>query len=103
VVVISQPQLLELTRYIVLNPVRAGLVKHPRLWRWSSYRATMGDRTRPPFLTTEWVLALFGPDVARSRAEYERFVSEGMTRNRPLSRALVPGTKRALRTGQPKP
>src|SRR3990170_1428331 len=35
--------LLELARYVVLNPVRAGMVKHPRLYAWSSYRAVVGE------------------------------------------------------------
>jgi REP element-mobilizing transposase RayT len=34
--------LLELARYVVLNPVRAKLVKDPKDWEWSSYRATVG-------------------------------------------------------------
>jgi putative transposase len=34
--------LLELARYVVLNPVRACMVAGPRLWRWSSYRAMVG-------------------------------------------------------------
>jgi REP element-mobilizing transposase RayT len=34
--------LLELARYVVLNPVRAGMVKRPEHWAWSSYRASQG-------------------------------------------------------------
>jgi putative transposase len=34
--------LLELSRYIVLNPVRAGMVRSAKDWRWSHYRATAG-------------------------------------------------------------
>ncbi len=41
----KETYLLELCRYVVLNPVRAGLVPHPRAWRWSSYRATAGEQT----------------------------------------------------------
>ena len=43
--------LLALCRYVVLNPVRAGLVRHPRAWGWSSYRATAGEESAPTWLT----------------------------------------------------
>src|SRR5262245_61043517 len=41
-------------RYIVLNPVRADLVRHPADWAWSSYRAHAGWADPPPFLTMDW-------------------------------------------------
>ena len=42
VVIEKESHLLEASRYVVLNPVRAGMVKQARQWRWSSYRATGG-------------------------------------------------------------
>jgi len=39
----------ELCRYVVLNPVRAGLVKRAKEWRASSYRATAGEAKKPVF------------------------------------------------------
>ena len=51
---------LELARYIVLNPVRAAMVKHPRLWSWSSYGATVGKSPAPAWLSTDDLLAEFG-------------------------------------------
>jgi len=69
--------LLELARYIVLNPVRAGLVKQPGRWRWSSYRATAGLEESPPFLEVGWLLSQFDPDPARARMMYRRFVTQG--------------------------
>lgn len=65
---------LELSRYIVLNPVRAGLVKHPAAWRWSSYRAATGLADCPPFLTLDLVPGAFGPDSKSAGAAYEEFV-----------------------------
>ena len=63
----------EVCRYIVLNPVRAGLVAHPRDWRWSSFRATAGETTAPGFLSVGWVRSLSG---ARTQTEaIRRFVS----------------------------
>jgi len=52
--------LLELSRYIVLNSVRAGLVEHPGEWKWSSYRATIGKGPKAKFLTIDWLLNQFG-------------------------------------------
>jgi len=62
--------LLTLTRYVVMNPVRAKLVQTPDAWRWSSYRATVGMCHPPPFLATTRTLGLFGdaePSVLQSR------------------------------------
>ena len=78
-VVDKDSYLREVCRYIVLNPVRAGLVQHPREWSWSSYRATAGEAPAPAFLTVDWVLSLAGTPV-RSDAErrYRQFVDAGM-------------------------
>jgi len=43
ILVEKESYLLELTRYVVLNPVRAGMVDDPRAWPWSSYRAMVGE------------------------------------------------------------
>jgi REP element-mobilizing transposase RayT len=69
---------LELARYIVLNPVRAAMVKHPKQWKWSSYGATSGTATAPAWLTTEALLAEFGNRRAVARRKYREFVAEGM-------------------------
>jgi hypothetical protein len=75
------PHLLELCRYIVLNPVRArGMrVKAPGDHPWSSYRATAGREAPLPFLHTGWVLAQFGEAPRVARMAYERFVMEGLS------------------------
>ncbi len=82
IVVERDSHLLELCRYLVLNPVRAGLVDSPRAWPWSSYRATASTRGAPDWLTTRWVLRHFDarPFDAGStaaRRAYRRFVREG--------------------------
>ena len=69
--------LLELSRYLVLNPVRAGMVRAAKDWRWSSYRAMVGQAKAPDWLSTDWILAQFGADEARARSAYRRFVAEG--------------------------
>jgi REP element-mobilizing transposase RayT len=74
----EEPYLLQLARYVVLNPVRAGLVATPAAWRWSSYRATAGLELAPAFLTTSWLLEQFGADEGRARQRYRVFVAEGL-------------------------
>ena len=61
--------LLEVSRYLATNPVRAGLCEHPREWRWGSYRAVAGLARPPEFLAVDDVLRLFAtsPDVGRRR------------------------------------
>jgi putative transposase len=69
---------LELARYIVLNPVRAAMVKQPQQWAWSSYGAMIGKSTAPTWLTTEVLLRQFGKRRIRARRKYQQFVEEGM-------------------------
>lgn len=69
---------LELARYIVLNPVRAAMVKQPQQWAWSSYGAMIGKSTAPAWLTTEVLLGEFGKGRSQIRRKYQQFVEEGM-------------------------
>jgi putative transposase len=71
---------LELARYIVLNPVRAALVKHPRQWAWSSYGATVGSSPAPEWLSSADLMARFGKRASGARGKYRRFIEEGMGR-----------------------
>jgi putative transposase len=72
-VVESEDHLLEVLRYVVLNPVRAGLCADPADWPWSSFRATAGIDRCPRFLAAPRVRALFAP--GRRGAElYAEFV-----------------------------
>ena len=66
--------LLELARYIVLNPVRAGMVVRPGDWAWSSYRAMAGIDLRPAWLETDGVLSLFGEDRSNAEQSLVEFV-----------------------------
>jgi putative transposase len=71
--------LLEVCRYVVLNPVRAGLVKDPGQWRWSSYGATAGREKPHPCLTTSWVLRQFSSKKKRkAEKEYRQYVGSGI-------------------------
>jgi putative transposase len=76
----DDPQLLESCRYVVNNPVFAGICAHPQEWGWSSYSATAGLCPAPDFLAVDEVLGLF--DARRDAAidAYCRFVWEGVVR-----------------------
>ena len=78
ILVEKEAHLLELCRYVVLNPVRAGLVKRPEQWRGSSYRATGGGAKKPVFLEVDWVLSQFGRRRAEAKKAYRRYVLEGL-------------------------
>jgi REP element-mobilizing transposase RayT len=76
VLVDREAHLLETCRYVVLNPVRAGVCAHPVAWPWSSYRATAGFSPRPPFLTLSAIHSLFADDAARAILRYRAFVDD---------------------------
>jgi putative transposase len=69
--------LLELARYVVLNPLRAGMVKRLETWPWSSYLATCGQAPVPEWLQVDWMLAQFGRQRASAIRKYVEFVHEG--------------------------
>ncbi|MEO6936657.1 MAG: transposase [Collimonas sp.] len=69
--------LLELARYVVLNPVRARMVKEIGKWPWSSYAAMIGKEEAPRWLQTDWILEHFGRQRKRAVAHYIDFVRAG--------------------------
>ncbi|MCP3870370.1 MAG: transposase [Gammaproteobacteria bacterium] len=78
ILVDADTYLLELARYVVLNPVRAGLTKDPCKWRWSSYRAITGKVPTPTWLATEGLLAQFAVRRSTAIQRYRKFVTEGI-------------------------
>ncbi len=66
--------LLEVARYVVRNPVRAGVVASPGDWPWSSFRATAGLESTPEWLDTSFLLEQFGSRRAAAVARYRDFV-----------------------------
>ncbi len=78
ILVEKEGYLLELARYVVLNPIRAQMVRHPEEWLWSSYRSTVGLVETPPFLMTDWLLGAFGNVRKRAVASYRKFIDEGI-------------------------
>ena len=74
----KESYLLELCRYIVLNPVRVKGNVRIDAWKWSSYRATAGLVSVPELLTTDWVLSQFGKNRPTAHKRYREFVREGL-------------------------
>ena len=70
--------LLELARYVVLNPIRAHMVNSIHEWPWSSYRATIGDEAKPAWLETNWLLGQFASDKAQAIRGYIDFIRSGI-------------------------
>ncbi|MCF7980719.1 MAG: transposase [Pseudomonadales bacterium] len=77
ILVEKESYLLELSRYIVLNPVRARMVSSAKDWPWSNYRAVVGQAEKPACLNVDWILAAFGRRKATAIARYKKFVAEG--------------------------
>jgi putative transposase len=73
----KESHLLEVCRYVVLNPVRAKAVTRPEEWRWSSYRGTSGMEKPHPCLTTDWILGQFGTRKGQAEKKYREFVEAG--------------------------
>jgi REP element-mobilizing transposase RayT len=102
ILVERESYLLELCRYVVLNPLRAGMVATPETYRWSSYRATTGAQSAPDFLTTAWILEQFGGPQARQH--YQDFVREGIRAPSPwndIKGQVALGGKSFIRSLQP--
>jgi len=69
--------LLELSRYVVLNPVRAEMVRAAKDWPWSSYCVTAGFSESTGLVSTDCLLAQFGSDRRKARRGYRQFVAQG--------------------------
>jgi REP element-mobilizing transposase RayT len=76
----KESHLLEICRYVVLNPVRAKATARVEQWKWSSYGATAGLGKRPGWLTVNWVLSQFGKRKYTAARHYRRFVREGISK-----------------------
>lgn len=74
---VSDDDLKELVRYVVLNPVRAGMHEQPGEWPWSSYRATAGHVPAPGFLDVHRLYDLFEQPGSDGRVRFVEFVAAG--------------------------
>lgn len=99
IIVDKDSYLLELCRYVVLNPVRANLTEKPGDWRWSSYLSTISGKGIPEYLTTDWILGQFSNDKKRAQKLYRNFVIKGIKKETPwknLKGQIFLGEKRFI-------
>ena len=83
ILVQKESYLLELARYIVLNPVRAHMVRAAKDWPWSSYRATAGINEAIYGLHVDWILSSFAVRKTTAIERYKKFVAEGNKQPKP--------------------
>jgi len=83
ILVEKESHLQELIRYVVLNPVRAGVTADVGGWEWSSYEATVGKCPCPDWLAADEVLAMFYGRRAIAINRYRKFIQEGMSAGAP--------------------
>lgn len=83
ILVDKESYLLELARYIVLNPVRARMVMSARDWAWSSYRATAGLIPEDPCSTIDWILTIFSDEKIQAQKRYREFIRQGKNQPSP--------------------
>ncbi|RJQ52385.1 MAG: transposase [Nitrospiraceae bacterium] len=77
----KESHLLEVCRYVVLNPVRARAVEKPEEWKWSSYQATSGKSKPHECLSRDWILGQFAESRMAAQKRYEDFVMAGIGEN----------------------
>lgn len=81
IMVQREAYLLELARYVVLNPVRAGICNLPEDWPWSSYQIMLGQSAQsaaPPWLQRNWLLSQFGNSPQSAVHAYVDHVRAGV-------------------------
>ncbi|MEK0397319.1 hypothetical protein WNX13_09950, partial [Lactobacillus delbrueckii] len=84
ILVQKESYLSELSRYIVLNPLRARLVSSLDDWQWSSHSFACQDPP-PSWLDCNWLLSRFGTTHAAAVAAYRSFVLAGIGQASPLA------------------
>ena len=92
---------LKLSAYIHLNPLRAGMVKNLKQYRWSSYLDYVSDRGKiPERLDKEFILSQFAEDTKEARKRYRSYVKENIGMKDPLVesyRGIALGTGRYIK------
>jgi len=97
--------LTELSRYIIVNPVRAGMVRAAKDWKWSSYRATAGLSISASWLSLDWLFSNFSQKKSEAQLAYRRFVAEGRKQGSPwsnLSHQIYLGDKKFVKAMEKK-
>lgn len=87
----KESYLLELSRYIHLNPIRARIVRYPEDYPWSSYGFYIGKKKKPHWINTNWFLEEYGRSLKTSQRKYKGFVESGMDKPLPYPVEKVVG------------
>lgn len=69
--------LLQLSKYVHLNPVRAKIIQKPELYKWSSYQEYVWKNKEAKWVEYSWILSKFGRNKEEARKKYKEFVNEG--------------------------
>ena len=91
IIVEKETYLIPLSRYVHLNPVRAGVVERPEQYQWSSYRGYIGKVKEETWVEYSWVLSGFGRDKMRARKKYKEYTEEGLGRGMESPLKKLPG------------
>jgi putative transposase len=82
-VIEKETYLLQVARYIILNPIRAKLVDHPKDWKWSSYRFTAHFDKTPTWFHSDWIINFFGEKKEDAQKCFRKFINNGIDANDP--------------------
>jgi REP element-mobilizing transposase RayT len=84
----KESYLLELGRYIHLNPVRAGIVPRSEDYKWSSYREYINRSNKEGLTDTSDTLYTFSKKQAIAAKKYQEYVNAGIKEKTPLKDAI---------------
>ncbi len=73
----KENHLLELSRDVVLYPLRAKMVSKLSDWHWSNFKSMIGKAAVPDWLETDWLLGHFARNRQRAATRYIEFVGNG--------------------------
>ena len=90
IIVDKENYLLELSRYVHLNPLRAKIINKPQDYKWSSYGGYIRKKEVNNLNNYNWLLSIFGNEEKKSRRQYKEFVEEGIAKKleNPVKRAV---------------
>jgi REP element-mobilizing transposase RayT len=97
ILVEKEAYLLEVSRYLHLNPVRAGMVVRPEEYRWSSYRGYLDGRVAEPWVERSWIYDQFSSEVSQARRAYQAYVEEAL--GAPVRNPLAEATAQVILGG----
>jgi len=90
ILVEADEYLVELSRYIHLNPVRVGIIERPEQYPWSSYLSYTGHSKPPAWLRPGFILGCFAKQIDDARKRYRTFVEDrlGKEYDSPLKKSI---------------